>query len=142
MLEFLRQRQMLQKGGVLAQPLNFNIHGSDSVGFSISPYAYPPNGKITAIRVQDISRNIWFNYDNGVWDKVPSCVPGAGNLYIAFWAVNRGTGPGTLYLGLSDDQAKLLAGKQEYANVGAGVGVEWTGTMPNRSYGIGCSVDP
>ena len=41
--------------------------------------------KITAIRVQDIMRNKWFNWNNGSWDSQPE-ITSWGGVYVAFWA--------------------------------------------------------
>jgi len=121
------------------QPLNFRVQ-SGSVGFSISPLALP-SGKIIAIRVQDIARQLWFNYDNGVWDNAPKVTVGA-NLYIAAWAVNEGEN-GELRLLIKNDQSMALADKRETVASGVNFGAE-TGTinMPNRSYGILILVEP
>ena len=121
------------------QPLNFRVQ-SGSVGFSISPLALP-SGKIIAIRVQDIARQLWFNYDNGVWDNAPKVTVGA-NLYIAAYATNIG-GAGLMQLLIKDDVGSFLATKQETVVAGGTLGVE-TGTinMPNRSYGVLILVEP
>lgn len=102
-------------------------------------------GKIIGIRVQDIQRQLWFNWDEGKWDTEPSCTPGINNLYVAVWAENVGEG-GDLLLTLVDDEEKVLASKTEHVEPAAdhlvGIGIEWTGTMPDGNYGLTCTVDP
>lgn len=97
-------------------------------------------GKITAIRVQDVKEDNWFNYDEGKWDVEPVVTPGAGNLYIAFWVINEGE-TGDLALYIKDDEG-VLATKIFLVPAGEGLGVEWTGDMPNKSYSIIIVVDP
>ena len=118
------------------------LFGSDQHGFMIEAIKAVPStsGKIVAIRVQDISRQLWFNWDYGVWDTLPSCVPGAGNLYIAFYAENEGS-PGNLTLYLSDN-AGILNQKVGYADLAGAVGLEWTGNMPTTTYAVSCQVTP
>ena len=115
------------------------LFGSDSQGFGIQAVE-TTNGKIIAIRVQDIQRQLWFSWDNGVWDNPPSCVPGAGNLYIAFYAENQGT-VGSLTLTLSD-AIRILSQKVTVVNQGMSDGLEWTGDMPVTTYNIVCEVTP
>ncbi|TSA55549.1 hypothetical protein D4R42_05395 [bacterium] len=117
-----------------------------AVAFTVGAPPPPPPpaeayGKIVAIRVQDIARNLWFNYDNGMWDKTPEVTAGA-NLYIAAYVGNVGDA-GNLTLRIIDDTGATLATKTEYVVAGGVFGDE-TGTkqMPNRSYGISIPVDP
>ena len=126
--------------GQKPQPLNFTA-GIDSVGFSINPLVFPI-GKIVAIRVQDLARNLWFNYDNGVWDKTPECTPGAGNLYIAAYANNTG-GSGTMTMLIRDEFMAILGSKQETVVAGGTIGVEsGARNMLSRAYGITIDVMP
>jgi len=99
--------------------------------------AGPPEGVITAIRVQDISRQVWFNWDKGVgWTpKPPEITPGTGNLYVACWVTNDGA-TGNITITIKDDQETILGSKTENVAAGEGVGIEYTGAMPNRSYSI------
>ena len=122
------------------QPLIFNPL-SESVTFNINPLL-TADGKITAIRVQDIARNVWFNYDNGVWDQLPEVTVGLGNLYIAASVVNIG-GTGDLILRIIDDQGNLLLQKGDTVVGGDSMGGETLPQpMPNRQYGIQILVDP
>ncbi len=100
-----------------------------------------PDSKIVAVRVQDIARGLWFNYDNGVWDKAPEVKVGA-NLYIASYAKNEG-GTGLMQLLIRDDAETILGFKQQTVTAGSHIGVE-TGTknMPNRSYNIKITSEP
>ena len=123
------------------QPLVFNTL-SNNIPFNISPLA-GANGMIVAIRVQDLARdNVWFNYDNGVWDQLPEVTVGLGNLYIAASVVNIG-GTGDLILRIIDDQGNLLLQKGDTVVGGDSMGGETLPQpMPNRQYGIQILVDP
>lgn len=115
---------------------------SGTLGFTISPTvgAGAANGKISGIRVQDIAKGKWFNYDEGEWDEEPIVAPGKDNLYIAFWVVNEGeTGNLTLTV---EDNGGVLANKTVECSAGEGLGVEWTGDMPSWSYVITLGVVP
>ena len=98
-------------------------------------------GELIAIRVQDIKRDLWFNWDIGVWDSIPTVTAGENNLYIAMWAVNRGFVGSTIRLELVDDIGRTLAVKEEFVGIGGGIGLEWTGNMPHRHYFVNCLVD-
>lgn len=102
------------------------------------------NGKILGIRLQDILLQKWFNWDLGVgWSpSMPVVTPGAGNLYIAFWAGNQGAG-GNLILKVKDDTGMMLASKSVYIAGGSNAGIEAINLdMPSRSYGINLEVTP
>jgi len=104
-------------------------------------------GQINAIRVQDIATGKWFNWDNRGWDTVPIVTPGAGKLYIAFWATNY-SDAGYLTLSVIDDTGAVLATKTVwaepwYGDINKGVGIEAPNlTMPGRNYGITLKVTP
>ncbi len=119
------------------------VDGFNSVQFTVGAPPPPPgpSGNVVAIRVQDIARQEWFNYDNGVWGKAPKVTVGA-NLYIAAYALNEGAS-GLMQLIIKDDAGAFLAVKQENIASGAYIGVE-TGTieMPARQYGILITVAP
>ena len=126
-------------------PVNINIkqHHSEGTGFVIYPYGVA-SGKITAMRVQDLVRGLWFNWDIATgWDATPMVTAGPGTLYIAFYTINEGNMPGDLTLTIIDDVAAVLASKTAYAEPGAGVGAE-SGTldMPTRPYSITLEVTP
>jgi hypothetical protein len=133
------------------RPLEITIK-SDYTSFSISPYTYV-SGKLIAIRVQDIPRGIWYNWDGSTrtWDNAPKVTVGSKTLYIAAAAVNAGNVAGSLTLTITDDTGKTLASKTltvqpwngSYTSPNDYIGVE-TGSidMPNRSYGITVSVTP
>jgi hypothetical protein len=117
---------------------------SDSVTFTITP-ATVTTGKITAMRIQDMSRQIWFNWNDPArtWDVVPSVVPGTNNLYVALYATNTGAGgSGNMTLTLKTASGNTLATKTEYVAVGASFGLEYTGNMPNSSLSLSASVTP
>ena len=132
----LKERQMLRRV-LVGQPL------SDLASFSINPVS-PANGKIHAIRVQDIARQLWFEWDIGLgWrPSTPEVTVGSKTLYIAFYVVNEGGG-GILSLTAKDDADRILAGIMMYVDAGAGLGVEsGSKDMPNRTYGITLTVTP
>jgi len=123
---------------------------SGTESFTISPTG-AAFGRVTAIRVQDIVRDVWYNWGNQVadgWDTsdwtgtegqknlkgTPVCTSGANNLYIAFWVENQGA---TGYLTLAITDAKsVLATKTVSVPTGEGLGVEWTGDMPSGNYTV------
>lgn len=117
---------------------------SDSVSFTISP-ATVTTGKITAIRIQDIARQIWFNWNDPArtWDATPSVMPGTNNLYVALYATNMGGGnAGNMTLTLKTSTGSTLATKTQSVAAGASFGLEYTGTMPNSSLALSASVTP
>lgn len=92
-----------------------------SVFFSIEVEATVPNGVITAIRVQDLITNEFFNWDNGVWDKKPKVAAGT-TVYIAAAALNNGdAGYMTMKIIKS---GTVIATKREYVAAGASIGIE------------------
>lgn len=124
-----------------AFPLGVSLK-SATYSFIISPLLGVTSGIITGIRVQDVALSKWFNWSTGAWDVAPIVTPGAGKLYIAFWAVNQGLA-GNLTLTIKDDTGAILVTKTASAPYGgAGVGIEWTGDMPSRSYAITLTVTP
>jgi hypothetical protein len=102
------------------------------------------NAKITAIRVQDIARQKWYNWDNGSWDAngAPVVNPGSNNLYIAVYAQNKGTASGNVTLVMTDENHIQLAIKTDTLTVGGSIGIEWTGTMPSVMYQVGIGASP
>lgn len=106
-------------------------------------------GRVWSIRVQDIARQKWFNWDRGSWDAAgaPIITPGVNNLYIAFWIIAEPVYPiesEYMTLQLIDDTGRVLASKSLWVSSaeGQGAGLEWTGNMPYRSYGITLKVTP
>lgn len=117
---------------------------SETMTFTVTPLLGVTSGIISGVRVQDVALGKWFNWDRpGPFvPSAPIVTPGAGNLYIALWAVNQGT-PGNLTLTITDDTGAVLATKTYSAEYGGGgVGLEWTGAMPGRNYGITLTVTP
>ena len=116
----------------------------------------PPSGRITAIRVQDIPRDIWYNWDIGVpghgWTTTGPVGPGPGEggvtpgsntLYIAFYVVNNGSTAGVLTLRIVDASTGFVRNQISVSvAVGAGAGIEWTGNMPTSNYIVRCEVTP
>jgi hypothetical protein len=133
------------------RPLEISVQ-SDSQSFSISPYTYV-SGRLIAIRVQDVARGIWFNWNGSTrtWDNSPNVTVGSGTLYIAAAAVNAGNAAGNVTLTITDDAGATLATKTitvqpwngSYTSPNDYVGVE-TGSinMPNRQYGVTVSTTP
>ena len=105
--------------------------------------------KITAIRIQDVARDLWFSWDkntqypSGYWDnaggggnnapvgQTPMITQGAGNLYIAFYAVNQYNYSVNMALYIYDGNYNTLAQQVNiYTAAGAAAGIQYTGTMP------------
>jgi len=117
---------------------------SDAVSFSIAPYFAPTFGKITAIRVQDIARQLWFNWSDPArtWDVAPSVAPGANNLYVALYATNTGGTAGNMTLTLKDSAGNTLATKTQSVAAGASFGLEYTGVMSTTAFTLSAIVTP
>jgi hypothetical protein len=112
--------------------------------------AYTPpspsaNGVITAIRVHDISRNIWYSWNNGSWDSngQPIVVAGSSNLAISFYAVNTGTAAGNLNLQLEVPTGTTVKNQSTWTNINSGALLgEWIGVMGAYSFQVTCRVSP
>ena len=111
--------------------------------------------KITAIRIQDVARDLWFSWDkntqypSGYWDnaggggnnapvgQTPMITPGPGNLYIAFYAKNLYTYSVNMTLYIYDVNYVVLAATiNAYTAAGAAASAEYTGNMPIGNYTI------
>jgi len=125
---------------------------SDTVSVAITQYAVT-TGKLIAIRVQDIPRDIWYNWDGATrtWDKLPIVSVGSKTLYIAAAAVNAGNAAGSLTLKITDETGKVLANKTLTVQPWNGsftapndfIGVEtYPQDMPNKSFVIKIEVTP
>lgn len=94
--------------------------------------------QIAAIRVQDIARGKWYNWDNGSWDSSgePVITPGSSNLYVAFAAFNPFSGTFATTLTIQDASGNIK--NQVVVNIPARSygGIEWTGRMPSSPYGL------
>lgn len=130
----------------------------DTQTISVDPYVATA-GLITAIRVQDVARDIWYSWDvttqnpQGSWNnaggggknapvgETPRVTPGANNLYVAFYATNMGQS-GNLTLTLKNSGNYILQNQTVNVASGASAGIEWTGNMPSASYGLILSVTP
>ncbi len=97
---------------------------------------------IYAIRVQDVRRGIWYNYDNGVWDREPCVSSGVNNLYVAFVVYNPGDLAHVRLMLVNGHDGTVI--KQQDATVyhNGAAGLEWTGTMPSTSFLLTCYVYP
>ena len=97
-------------------------------------------GKITAVQVQDLTRNIWYRWDDGAWDnsggggtnapvgETPRCTNN-GPFYISVYVVNPSSVTGEVGAKLYvDGVLKLVVGRT--VAPGAGVSLEKTLTMP------------
>ena len=104
--------------------------------------------KITAIRIQDLARGIWYSWDNGFWDnaggtgnnapvgQTPLITPGY-NLYIAFYALNQYSHAVNMSLYVYDGSYNVLAHQSNiYTAAGASASIQYTGVMPTGSYTI------
>jgi hypothetical protein len=109
----------------------------DTLTFNISALVESTTSKITAIRVQDILLDKWFNWDNGSWDASgpPKITPGTNKIYVAVYAVNTGTAAGTIELSLSSGSTTLVT-ISLVIEVNGTAGLEWTGTMPNTNLSL------
>lgn len=113
------------------------IRPSISLG-DITSNPYPQENyrfaKITAIRVQDIARQIWYSWDDPprAWNKTPEVQTGVNNMYVAFYAVNPHNATADIRLTLvSQITGKVLATKTFGAAPNTGIGLEWTGDANN-----------
>jgi hypothetical protein len=98
---------------------------------------------VTAIRVQDVTRNIWYSWDNGTWDnaggtgnnapvgQTPQCKAGGG-LYVAFYAINDSnvTNDTDCHLQLWQNNMQQKTVTQTVPQ-GQSFGYEWDGIMLN-----------
>jgi len=111
--------------------------------------------EITAIRIQDVARGVWYSWDknttypNGYWDnsggggnnapvgQTPMITPGAGNSYIAFYAVNQYTYSVNMSLYIYDGNYNTLAQNVNvYTAPGKAASIQYTGNMPAGPYTI------
>ena len=94
---------------------------------------------IIAIRIQDVARDVWYSCtgNNAPVGQTPMITPGAGNLYIAFYAVNNYTYSVNMSLYIYDANYNVIAQQVNiYTHAGANAGIEYTGTMPTGTYTI------
>lgn len=83
-----------------------------------------PVGKITALRVQRLDTNEWFNWDNGAWDVngAPKIALGQ-SIYVAAYCINVGdTGP--IDLQIRDPYGTVLQSVSLDVASGEGMGIE------------------
>ena len=116
----------------------------DSVTFTITPVG-TANGKITAIRVQDIVRGLWFAWDDPprAWDSPPSVTAGAGTLYVAFYVRNVGNVSDNVTVSLVEvATGTVLETRTFWLGPGDSNGLEWTGNMPAGDYQLQCVAVP
>lgn len=108
------------------------------------------SGRIWSIRVQDIAKQKWFNWDRGNWDAAgtPVVTPGVNNLYIVFGIMVEPVYPiASEYMTLEIIEVAtgtVLASKSVWVSSGATeqTGLEWTGNMPHSPYSITLLVTP
>jgi len=90
--------------------------------------------EITAIRVQDVFRPKWFNWNEGLWDETPKCYIG-GKLYVSFWIVNKTNATVSINLKIRDvgstPGADVATKPAEFVAPYGGMGIEFTGKMPD-----------
>lgn len=114
---------------------------ADTITFTIKTLGIR-NGKLTAVRVQDVAQQKWYNYDNGVWDNPNIAItPGAGNLYIAAYVQNIGNGAGQITLIINVSGADLYIRKNETVQPGGSFGAEGTWDMPNNDVSASITVN-
>ena len=89
--------------------------------------------EIIAIRVQDVFRPKWFNWDEGVWDETPKCYVG-GRLYVSFVVRNRTNATVSVSLKIRDvgwtPGADVATKPAEFLAPYTNMGIEFTGNMP------------
>ncbi len=114
---------------------------------TIKPKGESTKGRIYAVRIKDIKNQgagEYFSWDEGKWgaNGTPKVEVGTGNIYVAFWATNEGL-DGDLNLQLIDNSTgiavQIVTG---YAELGGGVGLEWTGDMPKDGINFTLKVTP
>jgi LPXTG-motif cell wall-anchored protein len=101
-----------------------------------------PRTNLIAIRVQDVTNQKWYNWDNGSWDSngQPKCVSG-GKLYVAAYAVNEGDA-GTA--GISISYGGYVQQQSGYLTTGQSIQLEANYVMPaqgNIKIGVADSTD-
>jgi len=139
---FGRPRTYAQR--LARHPVNISVaeHLSESQVFNILPYL-EASGYVYAIRVQDIARDLWFNWDRGVgwYPSTPEVTVGIGTLYIAAYVTNGG-GDGDMRLVIGNP-GDIFADKTQFVVAGGSFGAE-TGTldMPNSVFPIIIQVTP
>lgn len=84
----------------------------------------PPNAKFTAIRVQNITQQKWFEWDRGTWTTAQPSGSSGDAFYIAAYAANTSQA-GTVTLSLSKDGA-VLRTVSAYLALGGQIGLEYT----------------
>jgi len=111
------------------------------------------SSQITAIRVQDVARDVWYSWDrsggypNGYWDnaggggknapigETPMITPGQNNLYIAFYAQNNYNMSVNMTLIIYDGNYNALAQVVNLLTAaGAGQSIQYTGPMIAGEY--------
>jgi hypothetical protein len=112
---------------------------ADTINFTVNADA--GNGKITAIRVQDIAKQKWFNWNNGAWDNQPTITPGVANLYIAFAYQNQGGDAAFMIAHIFQDDTVAAFGSMTLNNMESG-GLEVTLDMPSGGTAIQLVITP
>jgi len=98
------------------------------------------NGRVFAIRVQDVNRQLWFNWDYpNAWDAngPPSCRKGAP-IYVAVYVENTGADGGIVVSLVNADSGVELNSKGDWVLQNGTIGLEWNGIMPNIDFRIRC----
>lgn len=109
---------------------------ADEISFSVGVIKQVPNSKIFAIRIQDGTTGLWYNWDVGSdgigrWDVTPKCNEKA-NLYIAAYAKNLG-GDGNIVLTIRNNLDGAYARSSFSVPANNVIGAEINYTMPNQS---------
>jgi hypothetical protein len=109
--------------------------------------------EITAIRIQDVARDVWYSWDknstypNGYWDnsggtgnnapvgETPMITPGPGNLYIAFYSKNLYNMTVNMALFIYDGNYNTIYQQVNILTAaGASAGIQYTTAMPTGAY--------
>ena len=104
--------------------------------------------QITAIRIQDVARDVWYSWDlNQGWDnaggtgnnapvgQTPMITPGPNNLYIAFYAKNLYNQTVNMSLIIYDGNYNTIYQQLNMLTAaGASEGIQYTTAMPTGAY--------
>lgn len=146
----------MKRGRGTPLPVGINLADSNTIQIGLATVT----GQIIAIRIQDITRNIWYSWDkntqypNGYWDnaggggtnapvgQTPMVTPGTNNLYVSFSAVNNGSVTGNMTLNLKDPNGTVLKSVVNNTPAAGYAGLEATITMPTSPYSLTLTVTP
>jgi len=120
---------------------------SETLSFSIIPFALGASGAISLVEVRDLQRLLIYQWDpdTETWSPSPPEVQvGAGTLEISAYGINIGDIPGDVTVTIKDDTGAVLATttKNIVPNSEYVLAKASPLDMPNRDYGITIIVEP